>query len=71
MRFCLRVRQYIEIIILHKVIRCGIRDNGNGCELLKEGMGIQGMKNRVRNVNGYIDISSNEGFLINMIIPLS
>jgi signal transduction histidine kinase len=53
------------------VIRCGIRDNGNGCELLKEGMGIQGMKNRVRNVNGYIDISSNEGFLINMIIPLS
>lgn len=62
---------YIEIIILHKVIRCGIRDNGNGCELLKEGMGIQGMKNRVRNVNGYIDISSNEGFLINMIIPLS
>lgn len=62
---------YIEIIILHKVIRCSIRDNGNGCELLKEGMGIQGMKNRVRNVNGYIDISSKAGFLINMIIPLS
>jgi signal transduction histidine kinase len=34
-------------------------------------MGIQGMKNRVRNVNGYIDISSKEGFQINMIIPLS
>jgi signal transduction histidine kinase len=60
----------IEIIILHKVIRCSIRDNGVGCDGLKEGMGIQGMKNRARRVNGYIDITCDSGFHINMIIPL-
>lgn len=60
----------IEIIILHKVIRCSIKDNGIGCSLLKEGMGIQGMKNRARKVNGYIDITCDNGFHINMIIPL-
>ncbi len=61
----------IEIIILHKVIRCSIKDNGVGCISLTEGMGLQGMKNRVRKVNGYIDINSRHGFHINMIFPLS
>lgn len=60
----------IEIIILHKVIRCSIIDNGIGCITLKEGMGIQGMKSRTRKVNGYIDINIDNGFHINMIIPL-
>lgn len=60
----------IDIIILHKVIRCSIKDNGVGCTLLKEGMGLQGMKNRMRRVNGFIDINSRNGFHINMIFPL-
>lgn len=65
---CTRI--FIEIILLHKVIRCSIEDNGTGCEVFKEGMGIQGMKNRIRKVNGFIDINSEFGFHINMIIPL-
>ena len=60
----------IDIAILHKVIRCSIRDNGVGCSVMKEGMGIQGMKNRIHKVNGLIDINSDNGFRINMIIPL-
>ncbi len=60
----------IEIMILHKVIRCTIRDNGIGCTQMKEGMGIQGMKNRTRKVNGVLDINCEQGFHINMIIPL-
>lgn len=60
----------IEIVILHKIIRCSISDNGNGCNSIEEGMGIQGMKNRTRKVNGFIDISSDNGFRINMIIPI-
>jgi signal transduction histidine kinase len=59
----------IEILLLHKVVRCSIKDNGIGCPTLIEGMGIQGMKNRARKVNGYIDISSDKGFRINLIIP--
>ncbi len=60
----------VVIILLHKVVRCSIEDNGAGCEVFKEGMGIQGMKNRIRKVNGFIDIHSENGFHINMIIPL-
>lgn len=60
----------IEIVMLHKVIRCTITDNGIGCNLIKEGMGIQGMKNRARKINGFLDISGENGFRINMIIPI-
>ncbi len=60
----------IEIAILHKVVRCMIRDNGIGCVHLEEGMGIQGMKSRTRRVNGFLDINCENGFHINMIIPL-
>lgn len=60
----------IEITILHKLVRCNISDNGIGCNSFKEGMGIQGMMNRTRKLNGFIDINTNEGFRINMIIPL-
>lgn len=60
----------IDIAILHKVIRCSITDNGVGCSTIKEGMGIQGMMERTRKVNGFLDINSENGFRINMIIPL-
>ena len=61
----------IQIIVLGEVVRCTIRDNGKGAEVVKAGMGIQGMKQRVRNVKGVIDIESNNGFTINMILPLN
>jgi signal transduction histidine kinase len=60
----------IDIALLHKVIRCNITDNGIGCKSIKEGMGIQGMMDRTRRVNGLIDINSENGFRINMILPL-
>ena len=61
----------IQIIILGEVVRCTIHDNGKGAEVVEDGMGIQGMKQRVRNVKGYLDIESHQGFTINMILPLS
>lgn len=61
---------FIEITILHKVVRCSIKDNGIGCDVVKEGMGLQGMKNRTRKINGYIDVNVEEGFCINMILPI-
>ena len=61
----------IHIIILGEVVRCTIHDNGKGAENIEAGMGIQGMKQRVRTVKGYLDIESQQGFTINMILPLS
>ena len=61
----------IQIIVLGEVVRCTIRDNGKGAEVVEAGMGIQGMKERVRNIKGYLDIDSHNGFTINMILPLN
>lgn len=65
---CSRIE--IQIYILNEVLRCTIRDNGIGCSEVIDGMGLAGMKQRVRAVKGYMDISSKTGFQINIILPL-
>ncbi len=60
----------IKIIVLGNVVRCTIRDNGEGAYKYEDGMGIAGMKKRVRDLKGYFDITSEIGFTINMILPL-
>ncbi len=61
----------IEIVVMNKVIRCSIDNNGLSCEKITPGMGLQGMKNRTAKVNGLIDIDGQNGFHINMIFPLT
>lgn len=61
----------IEIVILNKLVRCTIEDDGVGCLKINEGMGIAGMRRRVRAVKGVLDVSSQIGFCINMILPVS
>lgn len=60
----------IQIFILNEVLRCTIQDDGIGCENIQDGMGLSGMKQRVRNMGGIIDIDAQNGFKINMILPL-
>ena len=60
----------ITIQALGEVVRATIMDNGKGAKTIDEGMGISGMKTRVRKVKGYIDIESENGFRINMILPI-
>ena len=62
----------IDIDVLGEVVRATIKDNGTGAsDGFKESMGIQGMKERVRKVKGYIDIDPVGGFKINMILPIT
>ena len=65
---CTQIR--ITIHVLNQRIRCGIHDNGRGCELIEEGMGIQGMKNRMRALNGVLNIHGEAGFEIMMLFPI-
>ncbi|WP_303870974.1 sensor histidine kinase [Acetobacterium wieringae] len=64
-------RLAIELMVMNKIVRCSIYNNGASCETIVEGMGIQGMKDRIRKVNGLIDIDGQNGFRINMIFPLT
>jgi signal transduction histidine kinase len=60
----------IKIVVLNQMVRCSISDNGVGCEEIIDGMGLSGMRNRMRSVNGVLDFTSEFGFVINMLFPL-
>lgn len=65
---CTRIE--IKLHVLHQMIRCSISDNGVGCEQIEDGMGIAGMRRRVREVNGILDFETEIGFTINILLPL-
>lgn len=60
----------IRLYVMNQVIRCSISDNGVGCMEIVDGMGIAGMRRRVREVNGILDFDTEMGFTINMLLPL-
>ena len=60
----------IRIYVMNKLIRCSISDDGAGCKEIKDGMGISGMRRRVRAVGGTLSFQTTDGFTVNMILPL-
>ncbi len=65
---CSRIR--ITVHVLNQMIRCSISDNGIGCKEVIDGMGISGMRKRIREMNGILDFETEAGFTINMLLPL-
>lgn len=61
----------ISIEVTERYVRLYIKDNGIGCDKIKEGIGISGMKERVYNIGGNVSISSEDGFLIVCFMPIS
>ena len=60
----------MSVYVLNQMIRCSISDNGIGCPEINDGMGISGMRKRMREVNGILDFETEAGFTINMLLPL-
>lgn len=60
----------ITIVVMNKILRCTISDNGVGCSEVVDGMGIAGMRRRMRSVNGILDFDTEAGFSINMLLPM-
>ena len=48
----------INIYVLNQMIRCSISDNGMGCKEIIDGMGISGMRKRIREINGILDFET-------------
>lgn len=65
---CTKIK--ISIRVLNQMIRCSISDNGIGCKEIIDGMGVSGMRKRVREINGIIDFETEAGFTINMLLLL-
>ncbi|MBR4342812.1 MAG: hypothetical protein IKP88_08910 [Lachnospiraceae bacterium] len=70
MRYSKCTRIDINILLMNKMVRCSISDNGVGCSHLVDGMGISGMRDRVRNAGGTISFETDLGFKVNMLMPL-
>lgn len=66
---CTKIK--IKIHVMNQMIRCSIADNGIGCNEITDGMGIAGMRKRVRSVNGILDFETEMGFAVNMLLPLN
>ena len=60
----------IDLKVMKQVIRCSISDNGIGCNKIVDGMGLSGMRKRVRSLGGTISFDTHPGFRVIMIIPL-
>ncbi|MDE6529502.1 MAG: hypothetical protein K2K96_01865 [Lachnospiraceae bacterium] len=65
---CSRIK--ISVHVWNQMIRCSISDNGVGCKKMTDGMGISGMRKRMREINGILDFETEAGFTINMLLPL-
>lgn len=65
---CSRIK--ISVHVWNQMIRCSISDNGVGCKEMTDGMGISGMRKRMREINGILDFETEVGFTINMLLPL-
>ena len=59
----------MRIVVMNQMIRCSISDDGKGCSEIKEGMGIAGMRRRVREAGGTISFETYPGFTVNMLLP--
>ncbi len=60
----------ISIMVMNEMVRCSVSDDGVGCETVKDGMGISGMRQRIRNAGGSINFETEAGFSVNMLLPL-
>ena len=60
----------ISILVMNEMVRCSVSDDGVGCGTVKDGMGISGMRQRIRNAGGSISFETEAGFSVNMLLPL-
>ena len=70
MKYSKATRIDIKIVVLNKMVKCVASDNGVGCDKIEDGMGISGMRQRVRTAGGTIDFETGAGFTVNMLLPL-
>jgi signal transduction histidine kinase len=59
----------IIIDINEGIVRVYIKDNGEGCPSLKEGFGLLGIRERIKNLGGTVSFSGEKGFVIVYVIP--
>jgi len=60
----------VDLVVLNKMVRAEVKDNGAGTETIKKGLGIIGMEERTASVNGKVIVDSSNGFSIITLLPI-
>ncbi|WP_372994419.1 sensor histidine kinase [Lutispora sp.] len=70
-RYSEATKVHISIEANEKYSRLYIKDNGKGCKNISEGLGLSGMRERMKYAGGIISINGDDGFTIVCIIPVN
>lgn len=60
----------IELQVMPKLYRLSVSDDGVGAENVTEGMGLQGIRERVEEIGGTLTIEGKRGLRLNCLVPL-
>lgn len=69
MKYSSATKITLQIDIHSKHIRCLYRDNGLGCDKIKESVGLSAIRERVGNLGGTYSIDGNNGFMVVYTMP--
>lgn len=65
-----RTRITIEIDREYNMLNIRIKDNGIGCKKIEKGFGLHHMDERLRMLQGTLQYSGEDGFLVEAQIPI-
>lgn len=60
----------VELLVLNRMIKVEVKDNGVGAEKVVKGIGIMGMEERTASVNGTIIVDGKNGFSVTTLLPI-
>jgi signal transduction histidine kinase len=63
-------RVSVDLSFKEGYIELSIKDNGTGCREFTKGVGTRTMEERVRTLGGTVDFKGDDGFMINLVIPV-
>ena len=60
----------VNVIVLNKLVKIEVKDNGVGAERFEKGLGIIGMEERSASMGGQVIVDGTNGFSVTTLLPL-
>ena len=60
----------VNVIVLNKLVKVEVKDNGAGAERFEKGLGIIGMEERSASMGGQVIVDGTNGFSVTTLLPL-
>ena len=70
MKYSKATKCRIKFERLNKLNKISIKDNGIGCNTIKQGMGLQGINERTSKIGGQLILDGTDGFCVIMLLPI-